>query len=75
MKWFLGLAEIEELNEKIVGINKCIAALKEEVIVTMDDKYINYTCSHEDFFGLEAKFKKLSLNMDNIKERIDSQVI
>uniref|UniRef100_A0A1B6K948 Centromere/kinetochore protein zw10 homolog n=1 Tax=Graphocephala atropunctata TaxID=36148 RepID=A0A1B6K948_9HEMI len=69
-----GLVEVQELNEKIQEINKSGATLKEEVISTMEDIYVNYTCTLDDTNHLVSQVKNLAAQLDHVTDCIDNKI-
>lgn len=62
------------MNDKIQEITKSLTQLKEEVTVKMEDNYINFTCALDKTNDLMNKMSNLSVQVNDVTERIDIQV-
>lgn len=62
------------MNDKIQEITKSLTQLKEEVTVKMEDNYINFTCALDEANSLMNKMSSLSVQVNDVTDRIDVQV-
>ncbi|XP_046676951.1 centromere/kinetochore protein zw10 homolog [Homalodisca vitripennis] len=69
-----GLVEVQELNVKIQELAKSIVVLKGEVIVAMEDIYVNYTSTLDDTNHLVNEVKNLETQLDHVTDCIDNKM-
>ncbi|KAG8269991.1 hypothetical protein J6590_095033 [Homalodisca vitripennis] len=70
----MGLVEVQELNVKIQELAKSIVVLKGEVIVAMEDIYVNYTSTLDDTNHLVNEVKNLETQLDHVTDCIDNKI-